>query len=186
MVGFRLAISSYLPFNHNSNISNFPIDTMKFSKSVQINAPIEEVFAFCASPDGFEKHFPQPIRWLDKSQPWKLGSVFQFKYRFLFIWWYWQGEIIHYENNSCFVDVLRAGGGLKYFEHSHEFQPLGNSTLYTDKIEFKFGLGPWIDRLIVKRMISFIFSKRHQKLCQCFQQSTQLDQISADSPTNKR
>lgn len=158
---------------------------MQFSKSIQVDAPIEEVFVFCASPNGFERHFPQPIRWLDKAQPWSIGSVFQFKYRFLFVWWYWQGEIVYYENNRCFVDVLRAGKGFEYFEHRHEFHLLGNQTLYTDKIEFRTGLGSWIDRLIGMRIIGFIFSKRHTKLCECLNQSTKLNRVQDNSLSNQ-
>ena len=156
---------------------------MIFSKSVQINAPVEQVFAFCASADGFERHFPQPVRWLDKGEPWKQGSVFRFKYRFLFIWWYWQGEITHYENNSYFIDVLKAGGGLKSFEHKHEYKPCEQGTLCTDHIEFTFGLGSWFDRLIVKRMIGYIFAPRHKLLVQCFSSPNHSDNSSTYSPS---
>ncbi len=141
---------------------------MIFSKSVIINAPIDKVFSFCASADGFEQHFPQPIDWLDKGEPWQQGSIFRFKYRFLFTWWYWEGEITNYEKNSYFIDILRTGGGLKYFQHKHKFEPCEQGTLYTDKIEFTLGFGSWIDQLIVNRIIGFIFAKRHRNLCKYF------------------
>ena len=63
-----------------SALFDFKTDIIEFSKSVRINAPVEEVFAFCSSPDGFEKHFPQPVRWLDRDRPLKLGYRFQFEY----------------------------------------------------------------------------------------------------------
>ena len=34
---------------------------MNYTKTIQIDAPIDKVFEFCTSPDGFEKHFT-PVR----------------------------------------------------------------------------------------------------------------------------
>ena len=141
---------------------------MKYKKTIKIDAPIDKVFNFCASPHGFEKHFPHRVRWVNKHEKWNLGSIIEFKFRFLFTWMYWKTEITAYKKNEFFADIMKVGFPYKYFNHYHFFEREGNKTIYTDKIEFSLGFGDFIDRTIGKIIIDSIFTKRHQNLNKCF------------------
>ncbi|MDJ0796952.1 MAG: hypothetical protein QNJ51_08965 [Calothrix sp. MO_167.B12] len=141
---------------------------MKYKKTIKIDAPVDQVFNFCASPHGFEKHFPHPVRWINKHDQWNLGSMIEFNFRFLFIWMYWKTEIIAYEKNEFFADAMKVGFPYKYLNHYHFFEPEGNKTIYTDKIDFSLGFGNFLDRTIGKIILDSLFTKRHKNLKKCF------------------
>ncbi|MGD1909986.1 MAG: hypothetical protein ACFB2X_03735 [Rivularia sp. (in: cyanobacteria)] len=141
---------------------------MNYTKTTQINAPVEQVFIFCASSDGFEKHFPHPIKWIDTEKNWKLGSLIEFKFRFLSMWLYWKAEITEYQQNNLFTDVSRSDFPYKYFAHSHLFESQGEKTIYTDKIEFSFGLGNLIDKVVDIPLLESTFSQRHIRMKHVF------------------
>lgn len=137
---------------------------MNYTKTIQINAPVEKVFAFCASPKGFEKHFPHSIQWIHTEENWDLGSIIEFKFRYLLIWLYWKAQITEYQQNQLFVDVLCSGFPYKYFRHSHLFESQEEKTIYTDKIEFSLGLGNFIDKVVGIPLLDSTFSQRHLNL----------------------
>lgn len=72
---------------------------MKYNRKIKIDASIDKVFNFCASPHRFEKYFPYQVRWINKQEKWDLGSVIEFEFRFFFTWVYWKTEIAAYKNN---------------------------------------------------------------------------------------
>ena len=141
---------------------------MNYTKTIQIDAPVEDVFAFCASPDGFEKHFPHSIQWIHTEENWDNGSIIEFKFRFLSIWLYWKAEIIEYQQNKLFTDVLRSSFPYKYFRHSHLFESQEEKTIYTDQIEFSFGFGNFIDKAVGIPMLESTFSQRHIRMKHAF------------------
>ncbi|MEL7241398.1 MAG: hypothetical protein AAGM40_03485 [Cyanobacteria bacterium J06573_2] len=134
---------------------------INYTKTIQINATVEKVFAFCASPDDFEKHFPHPIHWINTEKEWKNGSIIEFKFRFSPIWLYWKAEIIEYQQNKLFIDILRSKFPYKYFRHSHLFESQGEQTIYTDKIEFSLGFGNLIDKVVGIPVLESTFNQRH-------------------------
>ncbi|MBD2565334.1 MULTISPECIES: SRPBCC family protein [Nostocaceae] len=140
---------------------------MKYKKTIKIDAPVEKVFSFCASPYGFEKHFPHRVRWINKHEEWNIGSIIEFKFRFFLVWMYWKTEITVYEENKFFADIMKVGFPYKCFNHYHFFEPVGNQTIYTDQIEFSLGFGNLIDRTVGKMIIGSIFTKRHKNLKKC-------------------
>ncbi|WP_053541436.1 SRPBCC family protein [Anabaena sp. WA102] len=140
---------------------------MEYKKTTNIDAPVEKVFGFCASPYGFEKHFPHQVRWINKHEEWNIGSIIEFKFRFFFTWMYWKTEITAYEENELFADIMKVGFPYKYFNHYHFFEPVGNQTIYTDQIEFSLGFGNLIDKTVGKMIIVSIFNKRHKNLKKC-------------------
>ncbi|NJL55891.1 CDP-paratose synthetase [bacterium] len=130
---------------------------MQFSMSSQIHAPVKEVFTFCTSPTGFEQQFPYTVRWLEANSTWEQGTIVTFKFQFLKLglfnaWLYYQAEIVEFELNQYFVDVMRVGP-YKYFRHRHDFVATENTTRYTDTIEFSLGYGALIDRYIGKPIL---------------------------------
>ncbi|BAY82415.1 hypothetical protein NIES267_18950 [Calothrix parasitica NIES-267] len=137
---------------------------MNYIKTIQIDAPIDKVFTFCASPDGFEKHFPYSIKWIHTEENWDLGSIIEFKFHYLSIWLYWKAEITQYQQNKYFVDVSHSNFPYKYFRHSHLFKSQGEQTIYTDKIEFSLGLGNFIDKVVGIPVLQSTFNQRHINL----------------------
>ncbi len=102
---------------------------MEYLKTTQFNASVEEVFNFCASPSGFETIFPYPITWVNKSENWGIGSIVEFKFRFLFVTWTSKTEITVFDRNKLIIDILKAGLPYKSLEHRHEFAARENGTL---------------------------------------------------------
>ena len=137
---------------------------MEYEKTVIVNAPIDKVFDFCASPFGFEKHFPYKVCWLDKQKKWDLGSVVEFKFCYFLIWIYWKSEITTYEKYVLFVDLMKVGFPFKYFKHHHYFTSQNKNTVYRDKIEFSLGYGSFIDKTLGTMIVNLIFTKRQQNL----------------------
>ncbi|MGF1489823.1 MAG: hypothetical protein ACFBSE_22280 [Prochloraceae cyanobacterium] len=135
---------------------------MEYSKTSQLDTSLDEVFNFCTSPTGFETIFPYPIIWVNKEQNWGLGSIVEFKFSFLLVTWTSKTEITVFDRqNKILVDVLRGGLPYKYLEHHHEFAAKENGTIYTDRINFSFGYGDFLDRTIGIKLIDSIFNKRH-------------------------
>ena len=141
---------------------------MNYTKSILINAPVEQVFQFCTSPDGFEKHFPHSVQWISTEKNWCSGSIIEFKFCFLSMWLYWKAEITEYQENKLFIDVLRSNFPYKYFCHSHIFEAREGMTIYTDKIEFSFGLGNFFDKVIGIPVLESTFNQRHLNMKDVF------------------
>lgn len=141
---------------------------MIYTKTIQINAPVDKVFAFCASADGFERHFPHSVQWIHTEENWDNSSIIEFKFRFLSMWLYWKAEIIEYQPNKLFTDVLCSNFPYKYFRHSHLFESQKEKTIYTDKIEFSFGLGNFIDKVVGIPLLDSTFSQRHLRMKDAF------------------
>ncbi len=135
----------------------------KFKSSVLIKAPVEEVFAFCASRQGFEQHFPHKIDWQDGPEIWHEGCELKFRFNYLRCWLNYKTRITRWEENRFFVDEMCAGP-YKRFVHTHLFEKVEDGTLYTDCVEFSTGFGQWIDRLIGLRQIKATFDKRHARM----------------------
>jgi ligand-binding SRPBCC domain-containing protein len=136
-----------------------PLHELEFSSFVR--APVEKVFAFQTSPEGFERNFPHPVAWPGGRPPtWKHGDKFHFRYKMLGKWRDWKGEIIDWQHHHSFTDVMYEGM-LKRFEHTHQFEVKDGGTLYRDRIRFTYGMGTLIDRLIVAPMLKRLFHKRH-------------------------
>ena len=55
-------------------------------------------------------------------------------------------------------------GIYRAFRHKHEFKSSGGRTCVTDTVEFTFGLGKMIDRLIGLPTLRRTFKKRHRLL----------------------
>ena len=55
-------------------------------------------------------------------------------------------------------------GIYRAFHHTHEFKSSGGRTRVTDTVEFTFGQGKMIDRLIGLPTLRWTFEKRHRLL----------------------
>jgi ligand-binding SRPBCC domain-containing protein len=134
-----------------------------FEASVLVRAPVDDVFAFASSREGFERHFPYKVRWMDGPDQWGDGCELRFKFRYLGVWLNYVTKVVRFEMNKCFVDQMIAGP-YKYFVHTHSFQPVNEGTLCTDRVEFGSGLGSWIDRHVALPQIRATFGQRHERM----------------------
>jgi ligand-binding SRPBCC domain-containing protein len=89
-----------------------------FESSVFINAPVDEVFEFCACADGFEEHFPHKLVWPSGKSKWHLGSEFEFRFRQFGLWVPWRGKFVEWKDSEKFVDALEHGM-MRFYEHTH-------------------------------------------------------------------
>ena len=84
------------------------------------------------------------------------------------MWLYWKAEITEYQENKLFMDVLGSDFPYKYFCHSHIFEAREGMTIYTDKIEFSFGLGNLIDKVVGIPILESTFRQRHIRMKHAF------------------
>ena len=134
-----------------------------FTRSVWLEAPLEPIFRYCTSRHGFARQFPFHVQWLSEKEYWERGDILDFKYRVCGIWLRHRAEIISLEPNQSFTDLMLKGI-YRAFRHTHEFKSSGGRTCVTDTVEFTFGLGKTVDRLIGLPTLRRTFEKRHRLL----------------------
>ena len=83
-----------------------------------------------------------------------------FRYRVCGIWLRHRAEIISLVPNQSFTDLMLEGI-YRSFRHTHEFKFPDGRTCVTDTVEFIFGLGKTVDRLIGLPTLRRTFEKRH-------------------------
>ena len=136
---------------------------LTYTRSVWLDSQLEPVFRYCTSRHGFACQFPFDVQWLSGKEYWARGDILDFKYRVCGIWLRHRAEIISLEPNQSFTDLMLQGI-YRSFRHTHEFKSSGGRTCVTDTVEFTFGLGKMIDRLIGLPTLHRTFEKRHRLL----------------------
>jgi ligand-binding SRPBCC domain-containing protein len=139
-------------------------------RSVEIVAPVEEVFQFCVCPEGFQKHFPCPVVWDEKPAHFSPGARVTFRFRMWGLWFRWQAQVVAWEPNRLFVDEMRAGP-YRSFRHTHRFEPTEGGTRYTDAVEFDTGWGSWINHSLGLWLLRSVFRKRQTRLKAALEQA---------------
>lgn len=151
--------------NHDSSstlvLASAGMKLAEYERSVVIERPIADVFAFTSSRAGFEAHFPHAVRRWKGEETFAIGNEFTFDYKMMGLWLGWKGRVVAFEENVMFRDLMLEGT-FKAFEHTHLFESLGpSSTRYTDSLRFSLGFAGLLDEWLGKRMIDATFSKRH-------------------------
>ena len=136
---------------------------LTYTRSVWLDAPLEPIFRYCTSRQGFARQFPFDVQWLSEKEYWERGDILDFRYRVCGIWLRHRAEIILLEQNKSFTDLMLKGI-YHSFHHTHEFKSSGGHTCITDTVEFTFGLGKMIDRIIGLPTLRRTFEKRHRVL----------------------
>ena len=134
-----------------------------FFKSVIVQAPIETVFAFHEREDALRLLSPAfpPVRVLQKTGGIEPGSRVELKIGPF----YWSALHTAYEKNRFFEDQQVRGPFAKWI-HRHEFEPAGEATRLTDRIEFNLRGGVWINHLsrwAVQLGLRQMFRERHRR-----------------------
>jgi ligand-binding SRPBCC domain-containing protein len=136
---------------------------LTFEKSVILDWPVEEVFAFHERPDALALLSPPfpPVKLVKRTgMGIEAGSRVELRVGVL----RWIAHHTQYERNRLFVDE-QVAGPFAHWVHRHEFEALGQKTRLTDRIEFQLPGGAvgnallgWAAQLTLRNM----FAHRHR------------------------
>ncbi len=116
-----------------------------FSKKVQINAPVTDLFAWHAREGAINRLTPPwtPLTLVSrKGNGIDKGVTLKFKMKAMGIPMIWEAEHIDYDENRMFRD-RQVKGPFGLWEHTHIFQAVGqNQTLMEDQVKFKLPMLP--------------------------------------------
>ena len=139
----------------------------------QIDAPLEEVFAFFADPANLAKITPPWLRFrIHGESPAALseGSRIEYRIRWAIFRLRWVTRITRWQPGRGFQDVQEKGP-YKTWIHSHRFSRRGNASVVDDEVEYALPLGP-LGRLAhalrVRRQLEEIFAYRRRAVEEIF------------------
>lgn len=139
----------------------------KLKKEQIINAPIDKVFPFFATPENLEKITPVDLGFVIKTPrplEMKKGATFEYTIKLGFLRFPWITLIKEYDPPHMFQDIQKFGP-YKRWEHTHEFVDLGDKTKIIDNVDydlFPSFLRSAINRFFVRKKVENIFT--HRKL----------------------
>lgn len=144
-------------------------------KKVSLNAPVDKVWEFLATPLNLNQLTPPDLDFKIISElPDKMynGLMIQYEIRIpLFGTHRWLTEIKHIHEGVSFVDEQRVGP-YKLWYHQHLIQPgADHQTRMSDRVIYQLPFGPLgtlIHLVKVKQMLNEIFDYRTQRLYQLF------------------
>ncbi len=130
--------------------------------SVEIDAPVEDVFAFHERDDALELLTPPfpPVRVVRKTGGIQVGAEVELRVVGL----HWLARHTAYERNRLFVDEQVQGPFAKWV-HRHEFADLGGRTRLSDRVEYRLPGGTLVNALLgwsVKPGLKRMFQHRHR------------------------
>lgn len=141
----------------------------EFQRSVTLDTPIEDVFAFHANPANITAISPrwQPAEILRGGSPAHAGGEFAFRVRFFgLIPVVWKGRWREVASPGLLCDEA-SSWLLPRWEHRHEFRALGpNRTEMTDLVTYALplgALGRLLERTVMKIVFAGMFKDRHRR-----------------------
>ncbi len=140
-----------------------------FEKTVRIDAPPAEVFAWHERPGALERLTPpwDSMEVLDHPASLRPGSRALLKVRMGPLGWKWEAVHTEYAPPSFFADEQRRGP-FGHWRHEHRFEPLNRGRCrMTDRITFRLPGPLWTTRLFGARVLNRLertFSCRQQIL----------------------
>lgn len=136
-------------------------------RSLTLDRPREEVFAFFADAGNLERITPPELKFhIATPQPIAIqkGALIDYELRMRGIPISWQTEIAHWEPPSMFVDQ-QLRGPYRQWVHTHTFTDLGpEQTLIEDEVRYRLPLEPLGDlaHFLVRRELEYIFDYRQK------------------------
>lgn len=139
-----------------------------------VNASLEECWAFFSSPKNLQKITPEEMGFqitdFDNKSMYP-GQIIQYKVTPLFgITLSWITVITHVKENSYFIDEQRFGP-YSFWHHKHFFEATANGTKMTDVVHYGLPLGflgRIMNTLVVKDKLKSIFEYRVTKVDEMF------------------
>lgn len=147
----------------------------QFKSEQKINATMNEVWQFIASPKNLKEITPPYMGFevvtKDLSEKMYPGMIIGYKVSPLAgIKLNWLTEITHVVDGFYFVDEQRIGP-YAIWHHQHKIEPFENGVLMTDIVTYKppFGfIGTLLNSLIIKNKLAEIFDFRTKKIDELF------------------
>ena len=149
----------------------YPMKTFSlFERSVRLDAPPAQVYAFHEDPRNITKISPPSLRVekVECSVPARAGEEFRLQVRQFGLPIGWTGvweEVVPVER---LVDGARKSP-FSHWRHSHLFSPLenGGGTLMTDRVEYALRFGPvpvsrFLDATVMRVVFTLMFLGRHK------------------------
>lgn len=137
-----------------------------YERSVLLDAPPAEVYAFHENPRNITAISPPSLRVerVDCSVPAQAGEEFRLTVRQfgLPIEWFgvWEEAVPH----SRLVDGARKSP-FRHWRHMHLFQPRGEGTLMTDRVEYSLPcgvIGRLLEATLLRVVFALMFRARHK------------------------
>lgn len=137
--------------------------TFTLERTQVVAAPIEEAWAFYASPDNLQAITPPWLFFRIDAAPAALGAGARLRYRLrLFgIPIRWLTEIRMWRPPRSFVDVQLRGPYLLW-EHTHRLTPVVGGTEIHDHVRYQVPGGTLVD-VVVRRWLRRIFDYRAER-----------------------
>ena len=131
----------------------------KISRSVDISAPVQNVFNYYARPEHIAKTFPEDVKMkvipIKVTEGFGIGTVFRIEGEFGGRPLAWDMETVAYENNKL-IQVSALNGPFKRNVITVGFEPITTGTKLTFEADYDIGyslLGKAIDKLKLKKEI---------------------------------
>lgn len=143
-----------------------PARYVTFVAESELDADADEVLNFCLDGMKFSAIMPDPLDYVwATSLKGTLGGVYVFR------WWMkrlvpfrWVAVIDSLEPGREFSD-LQLRGMFRYFHHTHTCVTTATGkTLYRDTVRYKSAFGPFVDRVLLSRELSRVFTVRHRRM----------------------
>lgn len=136
---------------------------------MELDAPIERVFAFHGDPHNIKAISPgwQQVQVEEgRSQP-RAGEEFEIVIKFFgLLPLRWRGVWREAKRPDLLVDEALISP-FAYWRHQHEFKPLGsNRTLMTDNVRYQFPggwVGKWVGETFGRLQFYVMFTDRHAR-----------------------
>lgn len=139
-----------------------------------VDSPIHEVWKFLQNPRNLNEITPPNLQFEILSNPpseMYNGLLIMYRVKIpLFGTQKWLTEIKHIREGKSFIDEQRVGP-YKLWYHYHEVEAKGDKTIVRDTISYKLPLGVLgtiAHALVVKNMLTKIFTYREKKFQQLF------------------
>ena len=141
----------------------------EFRRSVELIAPIEQVFAFHENPHNIHLISPswQVVKVLEGDSVARAGEEFEIK-----VWLFglvplrWRGVWREAEAPTRLVDEARSSP-FAYWRHRHHFErSQGGTTRMTDHVSYLFPGGPlgkWFGETVGRFQFHLMFADRHKR-----------------------
>ncbi len=134
-----------------------------------IGRPLEEVFDFFSQAENLTLITP-PWMYFDLKTPipieMRSGTRIDYRISLLGVPMRWRTLIGQWKPGSGFSD-FQESGPYAWWEHRHEFHPMGGGVLMTDRVSYRLPFG-WIGRvahwLVVRRALDAIFDFRFERI----------------------
>lgn len=141
--------------------------------SVDIDAPVDEVFAFFSNAENLGAITPESLHFQILSPlpiEMRSGAIIDYRIRLMGAPMRWRTEITAWEPNRRFIDSQRRGP-YKLWEHEHLLEAIDGGTRMIDQVRYALPFGPLgaiAHALFVRRQVEAIFQHRNAEILKRF------------------